>query len=99
MKKITLSLAFAIAGSFAMAQNTAKDIFNKDNIVWCGLDFSKAKMIGQFDQGYGISPASGSDIKSKYAPGWNGLIINEQKKYDLGRTFRKTNVNFDINVT
>jgi len=98
MKKILLSIAL-IAGSLTgFAQNTAKDVFSKDDIVWYGLDFSKSKMIGQFDQGAGAAPASGSDLRSKYFPGWNMLILNEPEKYNIKATFRKTNVFNDLSV-
>jgi len=98
MKKYLFLIAFASAGVFAVAQNTAKDVFTKDQIVWYGLDFSKAKMIGAFDQGAGAAPASGSDIKAKFIPGWNGVILNEPEKYDLKKTFRKTDVYKDLSV-
>jgi hypothetical protein len=98
MKKYLFLFAFATAGLFAFAQNTAKDVFTKDQIVWFGLDFSKAKMIGAFDQGAGAAPATGSDIKTKYVPGWNRIILNEPDKYDLKKTFRKTEVFKDLSV-
>ncbi len=98
MKKILFSLAFFSAGLSLGAQNTAKDVFTKDDIVWFGLDFSKSKMIGQFDQGAGAVPASGSDIKAKYVPGWNGVVLNEPEKYDLKKTFRKTSIFNDLSV-
>ena len=98
MKKILLPLIFFSAGFAVIAQNTAKDVFSKDEIVWFGLDFSKAKMIGQFDQGGGAMPATGSEIKAKYVPGWNGVILNEPEKYDLKKTFRKTSVFKDLSV-
>ena len=98
MKKYLFSIAFTTAGFFAVAQNTAKDVFTKDQIVWYGLDFSKAKMIGAFDQGAGAAPASGSEIKTKYVPAWNSLILNESAKYDIKKTFRKTEVYNDLSM-
>lgn len=98
MKKFNALFLFSIFGISAIAQNTAKDVFTKDQIVWYGLDFSKAKMIGAFDQGAGAAPASGSEIKAKYIPTWNTLILNEAPKYDLKRTFRKTEVYKDLSV-
>lgn len=98
MKKYIVSLAFLAAGLFAVAQNTAKDIFTKDQIVWFGVDFSKAKMVGQFDQAGGAAPATASDLKYKYVPGWNGVILNEPEKYNLKMTFRKTEVYKDLSV-
>ena len=98
MKKTALLLLTVCASSFSFAQNTAKDVFIKDEIVWFGLDFSKARLIGQFDQGAGAAPATGGDIKNKYVSGWNGVVVNETEKYDLKKTFRKTNVFKDLSV-
>lgn len=98
MKTITfifISMAISIQQK---AQNKEGDVFTKDEIVWIGLDFSKAKLVGQFDQGAGVMPATGSDIKVKYIPAWNMLILNEQKKYNIGKAFRKIKVFNDIGI-
>lgn len=97
MKKcllLTIAIVYSIALSYA--QYTTKDIFQKDEIVWYGLDFSKSKMVGQFDQGAGAAPVSGYDLKTKYFLGWNMLVLKEQPKYDLKRAFRKNNVFYDL---
>jgi hypothetical protein len=99
MKKVLILLAFLGTGLALKAQNSSKDVFQKDEIVWYGLDFSKAKLIGQFDQGGGAMPASGSELKAKYIPGWNDVILTEPDKYDLKRIFRKTSVYKDLAVT
>ena len=98
MKNLLLSLVFVNTYMSVIAQNMAKDVFIKEEIVWFGLDFSKSKMVGQFDQGGGAAPASGSDIKSKYVSSWNGVIVNEQEKYNLKKTFRKTTLVRDLAV-
>ncbi len=98
MKKIIVICIFAAAVTGLKAQTTAADVFTGDEIVWYGLDFSKAKFIGQFDQAVGAAPASSYDLKIKYIPGWNELILNESTKYDIGKTFRKTIVSYDIGV-
>jgi len=98
MKTTILSFVFVVSGLWVIAQNTSKDLFSKDEIIWFGLDFSKSKMIGQFDQGAGIAPATGSEVKTKWIPAWNGVILNEPEKYDLKKTFRKTSVYKDLSV-
>jgi hypothetical protein len=98
MNKIICLLAFIGLTVVCKAQYTAKDVFSKDDIVWYGLDFSKAQMIGQFDQGAGAGMATGSDLKSTYVPRWNNLIVDEGKKYDLKRFFRKVTVYNELNV-
>ena len=79
MKKIILSL-LVTASCSVFSQNTAKDFFTKNEMVWFGINFSEAKMVGQFDQGMGAAPATGSDIKNKWISGWNGIVIAEPKR-------------------
>lgn len=99
MKKLVVLLTFICAVTFVFAQNTGKDIFSKDSLIWCGLDFSMAKFVGQFDQGSGAAPVSALDLKQKYIPAWNILVVNEPKKFDIKGVFRKSTVIYDIGVT
>lgn len=95
MKKVILSL-LVVASCSVFAQNTAKDFFSKNEMVWFGLNFSEAKMVGQFDQGMGAAPATGSDIKNKWISGWNGIVIAEPKNFKLKESFHKDEVYFDL---
>jgi len=95
MKKI-IAFSLLIACTTAAIAQDAKAVFSTNEIVWFGLDFSKAKFVGAFDQGMGLGPATGNDIKNKYAGGWNDLIAKEQPKYDLRKTFKKDNVIYDL---
>lgn len=98
MKKIILSLLMVSTLS-VFAQFTAKDVFSSKTIVWYGLNFSEAKMVGQFDQAMGAGPASGSDIKNKWIPQWNSLIMTEQKNFKIKEAFQKDEVFYDITPT
>jgi hypothetical protein len=95
MKKL-LSLSIIFIAALSMNAQSAKDVFSKNEIVYFGLDFSKAKFVGQFDQGMGLGPATGSDMRNKWAGSWNDLIAKEQPKFDLRKTFRKDNVIYDL---
>lgn len=95
MKKIVLCLLLATA-STGFAQFTAKDVFSSKSIVWYGLNFSEARMIGQFDQAMGAGPATASDLKNKWIPGWNALIQTEQKNYKIKEAFQKDEVFYDV---
>lgn len=95
MKKIILSLLVIASGTFAKAQN-AKSALSATEIVWFGLDFTKAKFVGAFDQAGGVAPATGSDMKSKWIPGWNSLIAKEPQNFDFKKSFRKDNVIYDL---
>lgn len=95
MKKIILILLSAVSFSI-FSQNTAKEIFSSNTIVWYGLNFTKAKMIGQFDQAMGAGEASGSDIKNKWIPAWNSIILTEPKNFKIKEAFHKDDVFYDI---
>jgi len=96
MKKIIAITALFVSSLNIQAQLTAKDVFTKNEIVWYGLDFTKAHFIGQFDQGFGIMPAKGWDMRNKWIPEWNSLIGREPQNFDLRKTFRKDIVQFDL---
>ena len=98
MKKIILGLLLINVVS-GFAQFTAKDVFNSKSIVWYGLNFSEARMIGQFDQAMGAGPATSSDLKNKWIPGWNALIQTEQKNYKIKEAFQKDDVFYDVTPT
>ena len=97
MKKV-VSLAFVVSTAMitflqtAISQ-TAKDIFNSTDmtVTYLGVDFSQARLIND-------AAASASDLKEKHFPGINQVVVNEPKKYDLSKAFRKT-INNDIAVT
>lgn len=96
MKKAFLFL-FVLAGFSVLAQEKEK-IFSAQEIVWFGLDFSEAKFVGQFDQGAGLMPAKGSDMKTKYIPAWNMLVITEPQNFELKKALNKENIYYDIDA-
>lgn len=95
MKKIILSLLVVASGTFAKAQD-AKSALSATELVWFGLDFTKAKFVGGFDQVGGAGVATGSDMKTKWIPGWNALILNEPQHFDFKKSFRKDNIVYDL---
>lgn len=98
MKKILLVACTVLFGTM-LSQNTAKDLFNTNSIVWYGLNFSQAKMVGQFDQAVGAGAASASEIKNKWISAWNGLIISEPQNFKLAEAFNKDEVYNDLAPT
>ena len=94
MKKLILVVALAGLVS-AKAQDKSK-VFSATEIVWFGLDFTKAKFVGQFDQGMGAMPATGQDMKNKWIYQWNSLIVSEQQNFDMRKAFKKDNIYYDI---
>jgi hypothetical protein len=87
MKKLLLiALLFITASSFGQS---AKAVFESDKMVWFGLDFTNAKMIGMSDE-------SPSTIKDVYFRAWNGVILDQPEKFKLDRFFRKESVIKDV---
>jgi hypothetical protein len=94
MKKIFV-LACLVATSITANAQASKAIDAKE-IVWYGLDFTKARFVGQFDQGMGAAPASGMDIKNKWIGQWNNLIGKEPQNFKIKEAFQKDNVYYDM---
>ncbi len=94
MKKLII-FAFIIVSSLSVNGQSSK-AFDATEIVWYGLDFTKAHFVGQFDQGMGAAPASGADIKNKWVGQWNALIAKEPQNFDFKKAFKKDNVYIDI---
>lgn len=95
MKKIIL-FTLLITGISATKAQDAKKVFSTTDIVWYGMDFTKAKFVGGFDQIQGAGNVTGTDMRNKWVPGWNTLLLNEPQNFDLRKTFRKDNIYNDI---
>ena len=94
--KTLLLMACTVLSLSLTSQNTVKDLFQAKEIVWYGLNFTEARMVGSFDQAFGAGEASASEIKNKWMSAWNGLIIAEPQNYKLKEAFEKESVYFDI---
>ena len=95
MKKSVMFLSSFVAFA-SFAQNTVKDLAAAKEIVWYGLNFTEAKMVGQFDQAMGAAPATAAEIKNKWIPAWNNLIIAEPQNFKLKEAFEKESVYYDM---
>lgn len=99
MKKIVLSITLAASSLVVWAQNTAKDVFSKPDMVWFGLNFAEAKMVGNFAQVGEAGESSSKELRDKWMPSWNGLIIGEPQNFKFAETYEKENIITDINST
>ena len=86
---LLLAIAFFVCQSLTFAQ-TAKDVFGNSEtpILYLGIDFTKAKIIDE--------PTSEFEIRDKYYPGINDVIVGEPKKYDLKGAFHKSFIDHDL---
>ena len=92
LKTCLLTLFTCLFFVAANAQKTRSDIFSDDQMVFFGLDFSEAKMIGS------LGFTNPDDIVERIIYNWNRLTFNERDKYDLKKGFQKTGVDYDFSV-
>lgn len=88
-----LLICFSLSSSIAQS---AKEAFLADDMVWYGIDFSHVKLIGTFSQFGAVGEQDEDDIRRKYFPAWNSLIVEESSKYDLQGAFRKNKVEYKL---
>ena len=90
MKKYFVLMFIFLTGWSISAQKTISDVFDNGEMVWFGLDFSQAQFVDV------VGSEDDDEIKNKWIPSWNALIINESKKYDMGKFFKKKSVINDL---
>ena len=92
MKRLTILLLFLTLGLSSFSQ---VDVFKSTDMVFYGLDFTKAR----FDENGGttafVTPAT---MQDKYFPALNELMINERKKYDVAKSYKKDNVEYYFDI-
>jgi len=84
MKKILLSCLLLLSFSAAFAQFTAEDVFKSSTyMTWLGVDFSEVRFIGPASGWGEVSTKSPTEMRDKYFPEWNSLIVNEWKNFKI----------------
>lgn len=78
MKKIIIISIICFYAVSLYSQGIAQ-IKQAKEIVWFGLDFTKAKMIGT----EAVDFTNPEQIVNHYFEAWNALIVSEPKKYNL----------------
>jgi len=89
MNKITLLIAVTVCSLASNAQ-TAKAIFDAENIVYYGIDFSKAK--------FALPDAKPAEIKEKYFAGWNEMVLTDNERFNKESAFQKLKIYYDLTV-
>ena len=93
-------LCFFCFNAVSVFAQTKADIFNgSTEITWLGIDFTQTKFIGSATQFKDAGEISSSEFRDKYIPSWNQLFINEQKKYDVAKAVKRTEVKYAMDVT
>lgn len=92
---LALTCSFSVFSQFKTA-----DIYNETNdITWLGLDFTQTNFIGTAFQFKDAGEITDAEFKDKYAPGWNELFINEQKKFNVAEAVHRSSVEYATAIT
>jgi hypothetical protein len=99
MKTVKFVFLFLTSLTYCHAQKAA-DLFSSTDheITWVGIDFSHVKLIGDFSQFSGEGNKNAEQIKRTYFPGWNKLIFNEPKKFDIKGMLRREDILYDLEM-
>lgn len=99
MKKLILILIATVSNLVLQAQNNL-DIFNtKNDITWLGVDYSEVKFIGPASGWGEVSTKTPTEMRDKYFPEWNELIISQPKQFPIADAVNRAEVNSDITIT
>ena len=74
-----------------MNETLFPDFLTTREILWVGINFSKAKFTRQ---GFDFT----QEILQHYFHEWNMLILNDQKKYDIRMSFRKPVMQYNLST-
>lgn len=101
IKGFAFAAGFLILGfQFQTKAQTASDIFKDDSLefTWLGIDFSRSKIIGDFNQFSEWGSKGPSAIRDEYFPAWNSLVFNEPTRYDLRKMMRTSHLKYDMKM-
>lgn len=95
--RVIFFLALLFLSAHAKAQ-TAEDIFTHSGvpIVWLGVDYSHVQLVGDMAQFGGAGMKGPKEIRERYMPAWNRLVVGETSRYDIAGMLRKDEVDYDI---
>lgn len=89
MKTYVLTL-IALLSCLPLGAQSDNDLLNSPEVVFFGLDFREARMIGS--EGF----SNPYHIKSEYFDRWNYLMAEENDKYDIKKYFGKKKVEYSL---
>jgi len=100
LKKVAFSSSLFIGIMLSIQAQTVQDIFyNTDyHVNWMGIDYTHVKIVGSLGQFGGNTPVSKEELKEKYFPAWNYLILDEADKYNIAGMLHRKHVNNDLDM-
>lgn len=97
--RIILTISFLISTCVVSFSQGLYEVFNSDiQITWLGVDYSQAKMIGAWSHFNGAGEQGPEEIRDKYYPAWNNLILEESDKYNISNMIRQDDIIYDIDI-
>lgn len=90
MKSKLLIFVVAFMLSASMYAQVSLSDFQKAKVVWYGLNFTQAKLVGS--EGF----TNPEVIRNDYFEKWNGLVVTEGDKYDIKGAFNKSDMSIDL---
>jgi len=99
IKKI-LSIVCFIGASICSQAQTVQDIFGNPNytVTWFGIDYSHSKIVGPVSQFGGKEPVTATEIRDRYYPEWNQLVLDEPEKFNVAKMIDRKSVLKDISM-
>ncbi len=98
MKRLLQILLFYSLVLPVKAQTVFKseDVFRVTSITWYGLDFTLAQLVGPFDNIKYAADRDAVKLRDHYFRAWNDIVIQENKKYDVAKFYKKKFVEYDL---
>jgi hypothetical protein len=97
--KIIAISAMLAALAPSLYSQTIRDFFNNAaDVIWLGIDFSHVRLVGEFTQFKDAGPIDPAEIRDRYFPAWNSLILNESSKYDVKGMFMLNQMKTDVDM-
>jgi hypothetical protein len=96
MNYIKLFFVVLVLNCGACFGQNVQDVFTKTEMTWYGLDFTKAKFVGDFSNFNTAGQQSATQLKGTYFRGWNAVVANEHEKYNLPVFYSKEKVNMEM---
>ena len=77
----------------SLSAQALKDVFtsSETSILYLGIDYTRVRLIGE-------ASITGIEMRDKYFPGINNVVVNEPQRYDLAKAFNKTTINNDLGI-